>query len=208
MSGEHVGVENFARAETDRMFAAFVRDAGGVNRLTHSRQPTPLDHQTVIRMNRDTLYSFAVVDLAAGATLTMPDSGDRYASAMIVNQDHYVNRIYHGAGTYHLTTDDFDTPYVTAAIRVLVNPNDPDDLAAVARLQDQFGIEAQSAQPFQPTDYDTGSLDGTRNAILELAKHVRDFGGSFGSKNEVDPVKHLIGTAAGWAAFQHRRPST
>lgn len=201
MSGEHVGVENFTRAETDRMFAAFVRDAGGVNRLTHSREPTPLDRQTVIRMNRDTLYSFAVVDLGAGAAVTLPDSGERYASVMIVNQDHYVNHIYHRAGTYYLTIDEFDTRYVTVAIRVLANPNDADDLAEVARLQDQFRIEAQSAQPYQPTNYDTASLDATRNAILELAKHVADFGGSFGSRSEVDPVKHLIGTAAGWGGL-------
>jgi len=201
VSDEHVGVENFTRAETDRMFGALIRDAGGVNRLTHSREPTPLDRQPVIRMNRDTLYSFAVVDLAAGATLTVPDSGDRYVSVMIVNQDHYVNRIYHDAGTHHLTADDFGTRYVAAAIRILTNPNDPEDIAAVARLQDQFRVEAQSAQPFQPTDYDTASLDATRNAILELAKHVADFGGAFGSKSEVDPVKHLIGTAAGWGGL-------
>jgi hypothetical protein len=61
-----VTVENFVRAETDRMFAALQVDAGGVNRLTHARAPTPIEHQTVIRMNRDTLYSLAVVDVSKG----------------------------------------------------------------------------------------------------------------------------------------------
>ncbi len=32
------------------------RFAEGVNKWLHIRQPTPLDQQTVIRMNRDTLY--------------------------------------------------------------------------------------------------------------------------------------------------------
>ena len=41
-----------------------------------------IDEQTVMRMNRDTLYSFVIVDLAAGATLTLPDAGDRYLSVM------------------------------------------------------------------------------------------------------------------------------
>ena len=30
-----VTVENFTRAESDRMFASFAADAGGVNRLKH-----------------------------------------------------------------------------------------------------------------------------------------------------------------------------
>lgn len=40
--------------------------AGGLNRWQHSRTPTPLDQQPVIRMNRDTLYSSAVVDIREG----------------------------------------------------------------------------------------------------------------------------------------------
>ena len=38
-----------------------------------SREPTPLDKQNVIRMNRDTLYSFTIVDISKGATVTMPE---------------------------------------------------------------------------------------------------------------------------------------
>jgi hypothetical protein len=34
-------------------------------------------------MNRDTRYSTAVVDISAAATLTLPDNGGRYMSAMI-----------------------------------------------------------------------------------------------------------------------------
>ena len=169
--------------------------------MIHGREPTPLDHQPVIRMNRDTLYSFAVVDVASGATLIVPASGDRYLSAMVVNQDHYVNRIYHDAGTYDLTIEEFDTPYAVLAVRVLADPNSPDDLATAHALQDQFQLHATSARPFEPTEYDPASLDATRNAILGLAKHVSGFGGAFGSKSEVDPVKHLVGTAAGWGGL-------
>jgi hypothetical protein len=44
--------------------------------LTHgfNRAPASIDEQTVIRLNRDTLYSFAVVNVAAGARLTLPDA--------------------------------------------------------------------------------------------------------------------------------------
>ena len=76
-----VTVDNFVRAESDRMFAALQAQAGGINRLYHHRSPTPVDDQPVVRMNRDTLYSNAIVDISEGATITVPDSGDRYAVA-------------------------------------------------------------------------------------------------------------------------------
>ncbi|HET7802495.1 MAG TPA: DUF1254 domain-containing protein [Humibacillus xanthopallidus] len=80
-----VNVDNFVRVETARMLADIQQSAGGVNLFRHNRQPAPIDEQTVIRLNRDTLYSFAVVDLSRGADLTLPETDGRYLSAMVVN---------------------------------------------------------------------------------------------------------------------------
>jgi hypothetical protein len=62
---------------------------GGVGIMRHERELTPLDKQTIIRMNLDTFHSSAVVDLAAGpVTVTMPDVTDgRYAALEVVSQD-------------------------------------------------------------------------------------------------------------------------
>jgi len=196
-----VNADNFAVAETHRMMAGLQRDAGGVNQFSHNRVPAAIDKQTVIRMNRDTLYSFAVVDISAGAALTVPDAGDRYLSVMIVNEDHYINRVFHDAGSYDLTVEEFGSPYVVIAARTLVDPRDPDDLVAVAAVQDQFGIDAGSARPFELPPYETGSLDRTRNALLGLAAEQTSFERSFGRQEDVDPVHHLIGTAAGWGGL-------
>jgi hypothetical protein len=108
--GMLVNVDNFARAESDRMLAGAAAEAGGVNKWAHRRSPTALDEQSVIRMNRDTLYSMALVDISEGATLTVPETGDRYVSVMAVNQDHYVNRVFHEPGEHSLGVDEFDTP--------------------------------------------------------------------------------------------------
>ncbi len=204
MSGITVSVDNFARAETDRMFAALHAQAGGVNRWFHYRTPTPVDRQTVIRMNRDTLYSGALVDISAGASITIPEAGHRYISVMVVNQDHYVNGVFHDPGEHELTTGRFGTPYVLAAARVLVDPADPADVAAVNALQDEFSVTAGSARPFTPPDYDQASLDATRDALLELAKNVSGFDDALGAKADVNPVHHLIVTAAGWGGLPRR----
>jgi hypothetical protein len=43
------------------------------------------------------------VDISEGATVTVPDSGDRYLSVMVLNEDHYINRLFHDPGEYDLT---------------------------------------------------------------------------------------------------------
>ena len=201
MNGMNVDADTFARAETDRMFTALAADAGGVNRLNHSRTPTPLTHQPVIRMNRDTLYSAAVVDLSEGAVLTLPDTGGRYLSAMVVNRDHYVNAVLHEPGRHELTTERYDTDYVLVAIRTFVDPTDPDDVGAVNALQDRIALTAASARPFTAPAWDAASLDRTRSALLELGKGHAGFDGAFGARQDVDPVRHLVGTAAGWGGL-------
>ena len=195
-----VTTDNFVRAETDRMFAALAAQSGGINRWAHNRRPTPFDQQPVIRMNRDTLYSSALVDLSGGASLTIPDAGDRYLSVMVVNQDHYINEVLHGP-EHELTQATFDTPYVDLAARMLVDASDPTDLAAGAAIQDGLRIEAASTHPFEPADYDVASLDAARDGHAQLAAGGLVASRMFGRREDVDPEKHLDGTAGGWGGL-------
>lgn len=196
-----VNADNFARAETDRMFDDLQKNAGGINQFLHNREPAAIDKQTVIRLNRDTLYSFAIVDVTDGATLTLPEHGNRYLSAMVVNQDHYVTAIFHDPGDYELTADRLGTSTVAVAVRILVDPADPEDIAAVGAIQDQIVLTADSATPFHSPDYDSTSFDETRDALLSLARNLTGFDHMFGTREEIRPVRHLIGTAAGWGGL-------
>ncbi len=196
-----VNVDNFVRAETARMFDNVVALAGGVNRWYHYREPTPVDRQPVIRMNRDTLYSGAIVDISRGAELALPDSGDRYMTVMVVNEDHYDNAVLSGAGTYPLDPEEHGTPFVSLSIRTFVDPRNPDDLAEVNTLQDAVTFSAGSASPYTHPEYDKATLDATREPLLKLAAGVPDTDAMFGAKEDVDPVRHLIGTAFGWGGL-------
>lgn len=196
-----MNVDNFVRAETDRMFGDLQRDAGGANRFAHNRAPTSIDKQTVIRMNRDTLYSFAIVDTRGGATLTLPDAGDRYISAMVVSNDHLIPAIYHEAGEYQLTETAVGSQFALVGVRALVDPGDPADVAEVCELQDRTAIAADDSDGFVSPDYDTTSLNKTRTALLSLASGLQTFDHMFGSREQIDPVRHLIGTAVGWGGL-------
>ncbi|WP_394159680.1 DUF1214 domain-containing protein [Galactobacter valiniphilus] len=191
----------FARIESERMFAAIAAAAGGANRWNHFTSPTPVDEQTVIRMNRDTLYSAAIIDVSQGATVTLPDAGDRYVSVMLVNQDHYVTSVLHSPGVHSLSAEELGSDYVLAAARILVDPENPEDVAAVNELQAQLALTSVAGREFVPAPYDAESFNTTRAAVLELAKGLDGFEGAFGTKEEVDPLRHLLGAAAGWGGL-------
>src|SRR5271156_3842182 len=85
-----VTVENFIRAESDLYFSAVALKEDGFGKFEHKRVLSPIDDQTVIRQNRDTLYSAAVFDLDAGpVTITLPDAGKRFMSMQLIDEDQY-----------------------------------------------------------------------------------------------------------------------
>jgi hypothetical protein len=198
---QRVNVDNFKRAETDNYFSKFVAEAGGLARFQHAREPVPIDKQAVIRMNRDTLYSSAVVDLDAGpATVTLPDSGKRFMSMQVINEDHYTPMVVYKPGTHTFTKDQIGTRYVEFLVRTFVDPNNPSDLKNVHALQDQFKVTQSKAGKWEAPNWDPVSLKKIRDSLLALteANGGLDSARMFGPKDKVDQVQHLLGTAAGW----------
>ena len=171
-----VNADNFTRAETDTYFAGFVKE-GAFGRFKHNRELIDVDHQTVVRPNRDTLYSLGLFDLDAGpVTITLPDAGGRFMSLMTVDEDHYnpVPTIYE-PGAHRFTREQIGTRYVFFIVRTFVDPNDPADLAAVSALQDRIGVEQAGAGSFEAPAWDQASLVQVRNALKALggARHGR-----------------------------------
>ena len=176
-----------------------LKDSGAIGKFLHRREPARIDNQTVIRLNRDTLYSSAVFDLDAGpVTITLPDAGSRFMSMQVINEDHYVPEVVYGKGSYTLTKDQVGTRYVAVAIRTLVDPTDPEDIEQVHALQDAIKVSQKSVGTFEAPNWDQASQKKVRDALLVLATTFPDFKKAFGTKAQVDPVRHLIGTAAAW----------
>ncbi|MGF6173124.1 DUF1254 domain-containing protein [Ensifer sp. 4252] len=193
-----VGVDNFIRAESDMYAAAMIKE-GELGKLQHRREPASIDNQTVIRLNRDTLYSSGVFDLDAGAvTITMPDAGKRFMSLQVINEDHYVPQVTYDPGEHTLTKESVGTRYVVVGIRTLVDPADAKDIEAVHALQDAIKVSQKSVGTFEVPAWDPASQKKVREALLVLGSTIPDFKKAFGTKDDVDPVRHLIGTASAW----------
>ena len=149
-------------------------------------------------MNRDTTYSVAIFDLTTPVTIEKPDTGDRFQSMLVINQDHYLQRIIYEPGNYTFTQAEMGTRYIQANLRTFVNANDPDEIAELQRIQDSIKVTQKSPGEFVAPDWDATELTSLRKAILTTSPWVPDSSGMFGRKEEDDPVRHLIGTAGGF----------
>lgn len=200
-----VTTDNFVRAESDLYFQAVAKD-NGFGQFNHVREPAPIDGQNVIRLNRDTLYSSAVFDLDAGpVTITLPSAGKRFMSMQIISQDHYTPMVVYKPGSYTLTKENVGTRYVVAAIRTFADPNDPKDLEQVAKLQDSIKVsQAKGPGKIEFPQWDMASQKKVRDHLIALNDALPDTNDMFGQKNEIKPVRHLIGSAAAWGGNPQR----
>ena len=196
-----VTFENFSAVESSKQIERYQNLANGVNKWLHFRTPTPIDKQSTIRMNRDTLYSFAVIDASEGASITLPNSNDRYQSLMLVDESGYTNRVWYGEGTYQLTRDIIGSDYALALVRTFVDSNNPEDIKQVNALQDRLTIQAKRNMPFKLKSWDENSYSTIYTALTALFKMLPNAEKTFGSKDEVDPIHFVLGTAGGYAGL-------
>ncbi len=195
---KQVNVLNYVQAESHAQFKGYAAKAGGIGKLAHFREPYSVENQTTIRGNRDTLYSFVVLDLNSPATIVKPESPDRFQSLLVVSEDHYMPVLKHGGGSVTLTRDNVGTRYALAIFRTFADPNDPADMKAAHALQDELRVEQDSRGGLEVPDWDEESFLATRDAINVLGSKLSDFSDGFGKRGRVDPVMHLLAAAYGW----------
>jgi hypothetical protein len=202
---ECVTIENYSRAQTDVNFAGVVK-AGGFGKFQHGRDLAPPVQQGIVRPNRDTLYSFAVLDLDAGpVTITLPDAGKRFMAMQVVNEDQYTRATYYDVGAHPLTRAMIGTRYAIVVVRFLVNFSSKDDVGKVHALQDEVKLSQESVGTFEIPNWDEVSLKKVQSALLQLGTTISDTRGMFGAANDqVDPVKHLIGSAMLWGGLPEK----
>lgn len=197
LAAQPVTLETFKRAESDHYFGGFVAK-GCFATLCSDREPVPVDQQSVIRMNRDTPYTYGIFDLSTPVTIVKPDVGRRFQSMLVINQDHYAPIIAYAPGRYTLTREKAGTRYVMVAIRTFMDPNDPADVKAAHAAQDAIRVIQSRKGRFEVPDWDQDQRAKMSAALASLMPFAGDNRAMFGPRAEVDPVRHLIGTAAGW----------
>ncbi|WP_254532921.1 DUF1214 domain-containing protein [Natrinema gelatinilyticum] len=189
--------ENYPRANCHASFLS-TSDRGGFGQLLNIRNIAPIEEQLDIETNRDTLYSYGVFDLTEPVTITLPDSGDRYMSMNVQNENQYGKLCVYDPGQYTITQDLTETRYAGIAIRIFVDPNDPADLKQVQNLQDEIVVEQSSAGSFEIPNWDQQSFKQIDDALTTVFTTLENFSGAYGDVDQVEPVKFFIASPSGW----------
>jgi hypothetical protein len=201
--------ENYPTLETSRQLLV-AQGRAVVNQFAHNRKLTPTDDQPVVRMNRDTYYSFAVVDVSAGASITIPEIPEgKYVSVQPVTMDHRIQPMSYGSGTFELATHYGSHMYLIVRLDSTLGE------AEANAIQDDMVINAASAQPFSAEPVNRESFDAAELSLRQkLPALVATHGnkvvyGMFTaptdeSRGLYDFEKYTVGAALGWGGAQLR----
>jgi len=192
-----VTANNYVRAETDVQMKGYIESYNNFGKFHHSRQSYDVNNQATVRANMDTMYSFGVWDLRSPVTITLPETGGRYQSLMIVSQDHSIWSFY-GPRTGTLTEEKVGNRYVFLALRTFMDPNDEQDMKQAHRLQDAVVVEQADIGKFEVPDWNTEEVEQMRETINVVGATVTDSSKMFGRKENLDPVYWMLGAALGW----------
>lgn len=198
--------DNYVQAETSKYFTVTeAKSTAGVNSWRHFRNPPLTEEQPIVRMNRDTIYSTAVVDTEKGATITLPDFGDRFVMVQFTDENHQTQDLIYTQGNATFKVPQ-TTKYSFVMVRAyLPNINDYAEIARLNRLQDQLVINAASNDDY-PTfgGYQLAELaeklEPIKKGLLnDIAKQkVKDSEFMFGVNSYTTAEKRLQGAAYGW----------
>ncbi len=204
-----VNASNFAIAETHRTMSDYVEKVG-LSAFDHYREFTPLDKQVIPRMNRDTLYSFAVVDLRNNpAVISIGDNGGRYQSVLIINEGHFSRAVLYDAGTHEYTEELNGSRYALILVRTGLNADDPADYADANAAQDALKITQKSNGKFELPDWDMESYERAKALLKEWSgSGLGNISYAYGAdQSKVDPFSHLVNSACCWGGWDRTNAS-
>lgn len=201
--------ETYPTIETARQLL-LAQERAEVNLFAHTRKLTPTDDQPVVRMNRDTYYSFAVVDVSKGATVTLPPVPEgKYISVQPVTEDHRIQPMSYGSGTYQLAT------HLGSHLYLIVRLDSTLSQEEANALQDAMVIDAASAEPFLAEPVDKDAFETVERSLREkLAELATADPGNVAKGMFTAPTddsrglytfdKYTVGAAVGWGGAQLR----
>lgn len=164
--------ENYAEAMFN-MASAKEAANGALQDWNHHRAPIALDKQPAPMMNRDTLYSFVVVDGRSDIKVTIPEMDGRYVSVQVMNMDHETVTVFYGAGEHIIKAAD-TTDWFTFYARTQIDAANPEDIKKVNAYQDQYRFEyvdsSYKPTPFVPTKWDMKTFMPIHKKFIAIAQ--------------------------------------
>jgi hypothetical protein len=189
-----VSRDNYQEAEVARNFTKWAAN-GANNKLMYMTTVTPSGPAPTVRMNRDSLYSAAILDTSSDtASITLP-KGDLYQSVLMVDTDGYARKFILEPGTHLVATD-------TKFVWVLVRTGLEKGLDEARRMQSLLTVQGMGDDIYSSPEYDHESLAKLTRTLIDEAI-VEDNGDLYYGNypGQVDEVKRMRSTAAGFGGM-------
>jgi hypothetical protein len=185
---------NYQQAEVARNFNRWAEN-GANNKLMHMTDVTPSGPAPTVRMNRDSLYSAAILDTSTGiASVTLPE-GDLYQSVLMVDTEGYAREFILVPGTHLVPTD-------TQFIWVLVRTGLEKGLEEARRMQSLITVQGMGAGKYSTPVFDPDSLATLTRELIDEAINDDDGDLYYGDyPGQVDEIQRLRSTASGFGGM-------
>jgi hypothetical protein len=185
---------NYQEAEVARNFTKWAAN-GANNKLMHMTTITPSGPMPTVRMNRDTLYSSAILDTSTGkASITLPE-GDLYQSVMMVDTEAYARKYIVESGTHMIATD---TKFVWVVVRTGLEKG----IDEARRVQAMITVQGMGQDTYSSPEYDQESLQRLSEVLVDEA--IAEDNGDLYYGNypgQVDETRRLRSSAAGFGGM-------
>ncbi|EPY1009494.1 hypothetical protein ACW9OX_000482 [Vibrio vulnificus] len=196
-----VNWDNYVQAETDWNFRQ-VTNKVGVNQWIHDA-PVSKDNQTVIRSNRDVVYSIAVVDVSKGATFRVTDkNNDEFQIIHIIDENHLTHKVVRRGESVTITPDDLSGGNY---VYLLARTKDNGNLADTQRRQKLLSFTANSAKPYPAKGFTEQDVVDYRLKLINnvmtgkaTVEGVKGFGRTL---NDVSDKDYRYAAAFGWGGL-------
>lgn len=146
-----VNWDNYVVAESDWYFTG-VQKRVGSNVWMHD-DPVSIDNQQVIRSNRDTVYSIAIVDVSEGATFSVPAAGpdnDVFQIIHIIDENHLLHKVVRRGETISIKASDLSAG---THVYLLARTKNNGIYEDTRRRQAQLKFIAKSNKPYQAKNF-------------------------------------------------------
>jgi hypothetical protein len=185
---------NYQEAEVARNFTKWAA-RGANNKLMHMTDVTPSGPAPTVRMNRDTLYSAAILDTSTGnASISLPE-GDLYQSVLMVDTEAYARGFILEPGTHMVSTD-------TKFVWVLVRTGLEKGVDEARRVQALVTVQGMGEDLYSAPEYDEESQAQLTRILVDEA--IAEDNGDLYYGNypgQVDETRRLRSTAAGFGGM-------
>jgi hypothetical protein len=185
---------NYQEAEVARNFTRWANN-GANNKLMHMTSVTPSGPVPTVRMNRDSLYSAAILDTSSGkASITVPE-GDLYQSVMMVDTEGYARRFVLEPGTHMAPTD-------TKFAWLLVRTGLEKGLEEARRMQALVTVQGMGDDIYSSPEYDHESLAKLTRILIDEA--IAEDNGDLYYGNypgQVGETRRMRSTASGFGGM-------